>query len=226
MARLENGAFRSYLFGAMSILPVIITPKLIRRHNLSCLGRIVLWILGSSAVFIVVFLFAWVIASLFAGHRSLNLPIFIFCILVGIGVFVLGHGYLKKHGPQDWERIAQKPDLKPGMRFARMSNQEYGQIGQGLYALILAGPGWIGRIFDERKALIRPTDEVAGQLETLRQHFAARDPWVPMKDFLNHETEIYLLAKLEILSIREFAGEWHFHVTVKGSVKRLQSEKL
>ncbi|MEN8773234.1 MAG: hypothetical protein ABF379_11305 [Akkermansiaceae bacterium] len=210
----------------MSNFPVIITPKLIRRHNLRCLGRILLWTLGSSAVFLVVFLFAWVIASLFAGHRALTPPILIFSTFVGIGVFVLGYRYFKKHGPQDWERIAQKPDRKPGMRLARMSNQEYGQVGQGLCALILAGPDWISRIGDERRSFIRSSDEVANDLETLRQHFAARDSWVPMKDFLNHEAEIYLLAKLEMLSIREFAGEWHFHVTVQGTVKRLQAAEL
>ncbi|MDC0304704.1 hypothetical protein OAK99_02485, partial [Akkermansiaceae bacterium] len=74
-----------------------------------------------------------------------------------------------------------------------------------------------------KKALIRPTKEVAGQLETLRQHLAARDSWVPVRDFLNYETEIYLLAKLEILSIREFAGEWYFHVTLQGSVRRKEA---
>lgn len=210
----------------MSTFPVIITPKLIRRHNWRCLGRILLWVLGSLAVFLVVFLFAWVIASLFAGHRSLTLPVSIFSVGTGILVFVLGHRYLRKNGPQDLERIAQKSDRKPGMRLARMSNQDYGQIGQGLCALILAGPGWIVRIGDEWKSMIRSTDEVAGELETLRQHFAARDSWVPMNDFQSHQEKIYLLAKLEILSIREFAGEWHFHVTVQGSVKRLQSAEL
>jgi hypothetical protein len=58
---------------------------------------------------------------------------------------------LKKHGPQDWERIAQKSDLKPGVHLARMSNQEYGKIGHGLRALILAGLGWIDWISDEKK---------------------------------------------------------------------------
>lgn len=207
----------------MSVFPLIITRKMIRRHNFCCLGRIVLCVLGASAVFLVVFLFAWVFVSLVIGHRSLTLSISIFCILVGIGVFVLGHFYLKKHGPQDWERIAQKSDMKPGMRLARMSNQDYGQLGQGFFALILAGPDWISRISDEKKALIRPSNEVAGKLENLRQHFAARDSWVPLNDFLNHETEIYLLVKLEILSIREFAGEWYFHVTVQGTVRRIES---
>lgn len=129
----------------------------------------------------------------------------------------------QKAWAQDWERIAQKSDMKPGMRLARMSNQDYGQLGQGFFALILAGPDWISRISDEKKALIRPSNEVAGKLENLRQHFAARDSWVPLNDFLNHETEIYLLAKLEILSIREFAGEWYFHVTVQGTVRRIES---
>jgi hypothetical protein len=208
----------------MSDLPVVITPKLILRHNLCCRGRIILWSLGVLAVFLVVFLFSWVLASLYVGHQSLTLSISIFCSLVGIGVFVLGHYHLKKHGSQDWERIAQKSDLKPGVRLARLSNQEYGRIGHGVRGLILAGPGWIDRISDEKKALIRPTKEVAGQLETLRQHFAARDSWVPVRDFLNYETEIYLLAKLEILSIREFAGEWYFHVTLQGSVRRKEAK--
>ena len=57
--------------------------------------------------------------------------------------------------------------------------------------------------------------------ENLRKHFAARDSWVPMKDFSAHEDGIYLLAKLDILAIRELLGEWYFHVTVQGTVKRL-----
>ncbi|MDB4737038.1 hypothetical protein OAF89_02150 [bacterium] len=71
--------------------------------------------------------------------------------------------------------------------------------------------------------MIRPANEVAGKLETLRQYFAARDSWVPVRDFLNYETEIYPHAKLEILSFREFAGEWYFYVTLQGSVKRREA---
>ena len=68
----------------------------------------------------------------------------------------------KKDGPQDWERNAQKSDMKPGVHLARMSNQEYGKIEHGLCALILAGQGWIDRNSDKKKTLIRPPNEVAG----------------------------------------------------------------
>ncbi len=203
----------------MSKRPVIITPKLIRRYNFRCVGRIFLWALGAAAVFMVIFLFVWVMASAVTREKALTSPIIVVASLAGIGAFVAGHWHLKKQGPQDWERIAQKPDCKPGMRLSRMSNQEYGQIGQGFLALILAGPDWLGRIYEEWRAVIPATEDVAERLENLRQHFAARDAWVPMKDFQAHEDGIYLLAKLDILAIRELLGEWHFHVTVQGSAR-------
>lgn len=210
----------------MSKRPVIITPKLIRRHNFRCVGRVLLWALGSASVFMVVFLFVWVLASLLVGHRSLTPPIIAVASIVGFAVFFAGHRHLKKHGPQDWERIAQKPDRKPGMRLTRMSNQEYGQIGHGIVGLILAGPDWITRIIEEWRAVIPATEEMASKLENLRQHLAARDAWVPMKDFQAHEDGIYLLTKLDILAIRELVGEWHFHVTVQGTVKRLTEAEI
>ena len=144
MARLRFYNVRSFLFGFMLGFPVVITSKLIRRHNLCYRGWVALWSLGVLAVF----LFVWVLASLSVGHRSLTLSILIFCILGGIGAFVFGHYHLKKKdGPQDWERNAQKSDMKPGVHLARMSSQEYGKIEHGLCALILAGLGWIDQKF-------------------------------------------------------------------------------
>lgn len=204
----------------MSHRPVIVTPKLIRRHNLRCFGRMCLWALGSLTVFVVVFLFVWVLASLFTGYPYLTIPVLVGGSIFGAAVFIGGHFYLKANGPQDWEKVAQKPDRKPGMRLSRMSNQEYGQIGHGIVALILAGPGWIGRVFEECRAVIPAKPEVAKRLETLRQHLAARDAWVPMKDFASYEPDIFLLVKLNMVAIRELVGEWHFHVTVQGLVKR------
>jgi len=206
----------------MSNRPVIITPKLIRRHNLRCFGRAVIWALGAAAVFLIVFLFLWVLASLVTGSRSLTWPIGIGAVVFGVAVFAAGHFHLKKHGPQDWERIAQKPERKAGMRLSRMSNQEYGQVGQGFLGLIFAGPSWLGRIMDEWRSVIPAHESKARELEGLRQHLAARDAWVPMRDFKNHEESIYLLAKLEMLSIRELLGEWHFHVTVQGRREELE----
>ena len=199
---------------------MIVTPKLIRRHNFRCFGRMFLWALGSCAVFLIVFLFVWVLVSIFTGYRDLTIPVLVGGSVFGVAVFIGGHLYLKSNGPKDWERVAQKSDRKPGMRLSRLSNQEYGQIGQGFVALILAGPGWIGRVFEECRAVIPAKPEVAGRLEALRQHLAARDAWVPMKDFPSHEPDIFLLVKLNMLAIRELVGEWHFHATVQGTVRR------
>ena len=177
--------------------------------------------MGSATVFLVCFLFAWVLASIATGKQALTIPVMIWASLFAISIFLVGHVHLKKNGPQNWERIAQKPDRKPGMRLSRLSNQEYGQIGQGFLGLILAGPGWLTRIIDEWHAVIPSNEETAERLETLRQHLAARDAWVPMKDFAAHEEGIYLLARLNMLAIRELVGQWHFHVTVQGTVKRI-----
>ncbi|MFT6239540.1 MAG: hypothetical protein ACI9NQ_001840 [Paracoccaceae bacterium] len=205
----------------MSTRPVIITPSLIRRHNFCCVGRMILWALGSSAVFLIIFLFVWVLAKMFTGIDALTLPVVVGGFVFGIAVYVAGYVHLKRNGPQDWERIAQKPDRRPGMRLARMSNQEYGQMGQGFVGLILAGPGWLTRIREEVRAVIAAPTEVSERLENLRRHFAARDAWVPMRDFSTHEDDIYRLVKLEMLSIRELVGEWHLHVTVQGTVMRI-----
>ena len=209
----------------MSDLPTIITPQLIRRHNWRCFGRMVLWGLGSLSVFLVVFLFVWVLLMLFLGWRDFSSWVFGFGSLVTVLIFSAGAWHLKKHGPQDWERIAQKPDRKPGMRLSRMSNQEYGQIGQGFLALILAGPGWLIRMREEWRAIIPAKAEVAGELEALRTNLAARESWVPMRDFSSHEAQIYLLTKLEILAIREILGEWYFRVTVQGATRRSEDVK-
>jgi hypothetical protein len=79
VARLRFYDVRSFLFGFMLGFPVVITPKLIRCHNLCYRGRVALWSLGVLAVF----LFVWVLASLSVGHRSLTLSILIFLYLGG-----------------------------------------------------------------------------------------------------------------------------------------------
>lgn len=85
-----------------------------------------------------------------------------------------------------------------------------------MVGLILMGPRWLVKGWDEGRAWIRVKDEEVERLEAVRRHFAARDAWVPMKDFAKFEVEIWLLAKLELLAIREIFGEWHFHLTVRG----------
>lgn len=204
----------------MSQRPVIITPGFIRRHNWRCLGRMVLSLCGATAVFFMVFVFAWLLASFVTGKRELDGPTLVFAGLFGTLVFALGHRYRQKHGPQDWERVARKPDRKPGMRLSRMSNQEYGQIGEGLLGLVLAGPGWLAGIVEEGKAMMSTSPQFAERLETLRTHLAAREGWVPMKDFRKYEGDLYRLARMNIVAVRELLGEWHFHVTLEGTVNR------
>ena len=133
---------------------------------------------------------------------------------------------MKVKGPQDWEKIAQKPYRKAGMRLGSLSNQDYGQIGQGFLALILAGPGWMQKIVDDWSVRMPATEEFADRMESARRHFAAREAWVPMKDFEAHETDIYLLTRLNIVAIRELQGQYCFRVTVEGSVVRDTPEKI
>lgn len=210
----------------MSRCPVIITSAFIRRHNWRCLGRVGLAACGAAAVFLVVFVFGWLLVSIVTGNRDLDLSALIFATIFALAVFGFGHRYLGKHGPQDWEKVARKPDRKPGMRLGRMSNQDYGQIGQGFVGLLLAGPGWVGAIMDAWKTMMPANQEFAERMESLRQHFAARDAWAPMRDFKSHEADIYLLTRLNILAVREMRGEWYFHVTLEGTVKREERQKL
>lgn len=210
----------------MSRCPVIITPAFIRRHNWRCLGRVFLAACGVASVFLVVFVFAWLIASIVTGNRNLDPPVAGFATAFAVAAFLLGLHHLRKHGPQDWEKIARKPDRKPGMRLGRLSNQDYGQIGKGFLGLVLAGPGWLVSIIDEWKAMMPTTGKFADRMESLRQHFAAREAWVPLKDFRAHEADIYLLTRLNILAVRELQGEWCFRVTVEGTVRREAGSKI
>lgn len=208
----------------MSERPVIITPVFIRHHNLRCLGRILLSACGAAAVFFLLFVFGWLLVSLISGRKELDGIALGVATIFALGTFGFGHQWLRKHGPQDWERIARKPDRRPGMRLSRMSNQEYGQVGRGLLGLILAGPEWLVKIREEWRGMMPTTGEFAAHMEMLRQHFAARDAWVPMKDFSKYEVELYQLARLNIVAVREMVGQWHFHITLEGTVKR-SSEK-
>ena len=209
----------------MSRCLIIITPAFVRRHNWRCVGRMLLAASGVASVFLVVFVFAWLLASIATGNRNLDPPVAGFATGFAVAVFVLGLLHLRKHGPQDWEKIARKPDRKPGMRLGRLSHQDYGQIGKGFLGLILAGPGWLGSIVDHWRAMMPTSDEFAKRMESLRQHLAAREAWVPVKDFRTHEADIYLLTRMNILAVRELQGEWCFRVTVEGTVRRESASK-
>jgi hypothetical protein len=204
----------------MSRPPAIITPAFIRRHNCRCLGRIALAASGAGAVFFVLFVLGWLLASFVTGRKELDGVALAFASLFSLGSFGLGCRWLQKEGPQDWERLARKSDRQAGMRLSRLSNQDYGQMGRGFLGLVLAGPEWLARIREAYRGLMPVTPEFADRLETLRKHFAAREAWVPMRDFPKYESDLYILAQLNIVAIREMLGEWHFHVTLEGSVKR------
>lgn len=203
----------------MSVPQKIITSRLIWKHNLRCLGRLILWLAGSASIFLVVFLFAWVVASVF-GQSELTVAVGLFCLSVALGVFLKGHQYLVKHGPKDWEKVAQKSDRKPGMRLGRLGQEDYEQMGVASMALVLGGPKWLGQARDEFRKLL-PRDAVTvSRLEKLRMHLSAREGWVPLNDFKKHEQDIRSLVLLDILAVRELMGQWCFHVTLSGLVKR------
>jgi hypothetical protein len=204
-----------------SSAPAVVTPGRIRRHNWGCVGRMCLRGLGAGAVFLIVFLFVWLLASVVTGDRSMNWPVAIGGWIFGLAFFVAGRAHLKKGGPLDWERIARMPTRTPGMRISTRRNFEYAQAGVGVLSMLLAGPGWIDKIAFEWKSMIPARDKIAERLESLRRNLAARDSWVPVKDFERHEADLYLLASLEILAIRESAGAWFFHVTLEGAARTI-----
>ena len=191
-------------------------PAFIRRHNFRCLGQVALASCGAANSFW--WSLFWLASRNVVTGIDLDLPALIFATIFAYAVFGFGHRYLARSA--GLEKIARKPYRKPGMRLGRMSNQDYGQIGQGFFGLLLAGPGWIGKIFDAWKAMMPANEEFANRMESLRLHFAARDAWAPMRDFKTHEANIYLLTRLNILAVREMQGEWYFHVTLEGMVKR------
>lgn len=200
-----------------SSAPAIVTPRRIRKHNWRCFGRILIWGLGAGAVFLIVFLFVWLLASIVTGDRSMSWPVAMGGCVFGIAFFVAGRSHLGKSGPLDWERVARMPTRTPGMRISTRRNFEYAQAGVGMFSMLLAGPGWIDRIVFEWRSMIPAREEVAARLEGLRRNLAARDSWMPVKDFKRHEKDLFLLAKLEILAIRESAGQWFFYVTLEGA---------
>jgi len=199
---------------------LIVTPELIRRANIRRIGRILLFAIGALSVFLVLFLFGWIIVGFFTPNRPLTNRIVLRALAIALTFFYLGIRYLRRHGPQDWERIAQKSESRSGMRIASRGDFHYVQMGEALMGMLLAGPDWLGRIRDEIKNMIPATEKKANSLEVLRQNLAAREGWVPLKHFDSHKKEIEELVALGLVSIREIMTEWHLHVTLQGTVKR------
>ena len=198
----------------------IITPELIRRANRRCVGRIFLFAAGSLSVFLVLFLFGWILIGFFTPNRPLTTNIVLRALAIALTFFYLGIRYLLRHGPRNWERIAQKSGVRSGMRIASRGDFHYVQMGEAILGMVLAGPDWMRRIREEFGNLVPATLEKAKLLEVLRQNLAAREGWVPLKHFESHQAEIEELVALEMISIREMMTEWHLHVTLQGTVNR------
>ena len=202
---------------------LIVTPELIRRANRRCVGRILLFAAGSLSVFLVLFLFGWILIGFFTQNRPLTTNIVLSALAIALTFFYLGTRYLRRYGPRNWERIAQKSEVRSGMRIASRGDFHYVQMGQAILGMLLAGPVWMGRIREEFGNLVPATLEKANSLEVLRQNLAAREGWVPLKHFESHQGEIEELVALEMISIREIMTEWHLHVTLQGTVNRSES---
>lgn len=200
-----------------SVPQVVVTPKRIKAHNRRCLGRMILWGLAAASVFFLVFVFFWLMASVVTGVSSMNRTVGAVSTIFAVAFFVVGRRHLEKSGPQDWSRVARAPTGTPGMRIFGRKNFDYGQVGFGFATLFLAGPEWLGKMAEERKSMVPACPETAERLEDLRRHLAARDSWVPVDDFSSFRDDLYLLATLDVLAIRESAGQWFFHVTLEGS---------
>lgn len=168
-------------------------------------------------MFLIVFLFVWLLASIVTGDRSLSWPVAVGGGVFGVAFFAIGRFYHRQSGPLDWERVARMPTRTPGMRISTRRNFDYAQAGVGMFSMLRAGLGWLDRIVFEWRSMIPAREEVAVRLEGLRRNLAARDNWMPVKDFKKHEEDLFLLAKLEILAIRESAGQWFFRVTLEGA---------
>ena len=175
--------------------------------------------MAAGAVFLIIFVFAWLLASIVTGVSALHWPVGIGASAAALAFFIAGHFYLKKNGPRDWEKLAQIPMRTPGMRIASRRSFEYAHAGVGILALLLAGPGWAEKIVHEWRSMIPPRREIAHRLESLRLNLAARDGWVPVNDFERHKDDLFLLTRLGMLAIRESAGRWYFHVTLEGAFR-------
>ena len=179
-----------------------------------------LFAIGALSVFLVLFLFGWILIGFFTPNRPLTTKIVLIALAIALTFFYLGIRYLRRHGPRNWERIAQKSDARSGMRIASKGDFHYVQMGEAVLGMVLAGPNWLGRIREEFGNLVPATPEKAKSLEVLRQNLAAREGWVPLKHFESHQKEIEELVALEMVSIREIMTEWHLHVTLQGTVSR------
>ena len=202
---------------------LIVTPEFIRRGNRRCVGRMILYAAGALGVYAVLFVFSWLLLGFFGPNRPLTLDILLRSLGIAAILFYLGMRHLRRRGPKNWERIAQKRENNSGMRIASRGNFHHVQMGEAFLGMILAGPDWFGKIGEEYRKLISSTEEKAEELETLRQNLAAREGWVPLRHFESHQKEIEELVALELISIREILSEWHLHVTLQGTVNRSET---
>lgn len=198
---------------------VIVTPKVIWRHNVGCWGRFLLWIGAIGTLAVILFSLGWFLCRVWTGVYELTLSAAIFSSLLVLAFFLLGQRRLGKRGAIDWSMVTQKADSPGEIRIGGKGDFGNAEIGQAFFNLLFSGPDWFEHSRRELRSTIRPSEENAERLEALRRHAAARDSWVALDDFRVHEEDLYLLAQLEMLSIRESAGRYYFHVTVQGSTK-------
>ena len=187
----------------------------LRRHNVGCFLRVVLYSSGALAVFVTLAFFgAWVGSLIVPETWSVA-----FSVGVIFSTFCLYFGR-EKIGRQgvDWkEKLAVDAAIDPLLPVSYRVRARMPAVidGSGVYVKLAAR--WWRQARWEWSSRIYPINEERREaLEKARRHLAARQDWLPVQDWKEREGEIRDLAQLGLASIREVAGTWCVRISLAG----------
>lgn len=189
------------------------------RHNVACLFVGFVFLVASLVNMGMSFLFALTLWSMASGQHDwwdISILGWIFGASVTVCCFSWGSFRIKKRGSVDWQGILARGDHLSGVRIQNKMGLNWEGTGSGMGALFLMAPQWLLKAWRKWRSVVRLEEGEMATLERFQRNLAARESWEPVRHFFSYRREIEILAKMGLLVLREFEGEYHLRITLAG----------
>lgn len=193
------------------------------RHNVRTGLSGMLFFVAAAANFGVAFLLGLAIWAVATGQRDwwdLKAYAWIFGASTALLFFLWGCRRIQKRGSLAWEGMSAAGGRPGGVRIQNKMGLDWAGTGSGLGALLLMTPLCLQKGWQKWRAVVRLDAEKLAKLERFRRDIAARESWEPVRHFFAHRREIEVLAKMGLLAIREYEGEWCLRISLDGQGAR------
>jgi len=207
-------------------LPPIVTRRRLWKHNLCCVGRAILFLIGAISIVVLLMIVGWILWGIPTGqmnYETLSASGWTFMSVFAVYVFWKGYRECHKEGSSPWNGLEMAVGIEPGARISRKMHTQMMALG-GLTAYVQLGPRWMMRVAQEWRSWISVSPEKVAQLEDVRRHFAARESWEPIEGFPHHKDSLRELAALQLVAIREYCGAWCVRVSLEGQTKHEEKD--